>query len=249
MAATNKGALVHPDASEEEYAADREKFKKEAEIMSVLGNMPDSHIVPAIGFFECEQTNTMYYVMPFYKEGSFDDFLCAGERMTEDLAIPHVVIPLCKALNASQHHKILHLDIKPENILIDENGDAALTDYGTAKVYDEMNRITFRGGKTSCSQYAAPELVEGSVSKYDPRPDMFGIAGTIYTIVTRRYPNPIFELDQDKEDNMREFLQQEGCSRQFADALIRGLQASLSARPKNAQAFLNLFPGCENIKL
>ena len=112
-----------------------------------------------------------------------------------------------------------------------------------------MNRITFRGGKTSCSQYAAPELVEGSVSKYDPRPDMFGIAGTIYTIVTRRYPNPIFELDQDKEDNMREFLQQEGCSRQFADALIRGLQASLSARPKNAQAFLNLFPGCENIKL
>ena len=237
------------DASEEEYAADREKFKKEAEIMSVLGNMPDSHIVPAIGFFECEQTNTMYYVMPFYKEGSFDDFLCAGERMTEDLAIPHVVIPLCKALNASQHHKILHLDIKPENILIDENGDAALTDYGTAKVYDEMNRITFRGGKTSCSQYAAPELVEGSVSKYDPRPDMFGIAGTIYTIVTRRYPNPIFELDQDKEDNMREFLQQEGCSRQFADALIRGLQASLSARPKNAQAFLNLFPGCENIKL
>lgn len=237
------------DASEEEYASDREKFKKEAEIMSVLGSMPDSHIVPAIGFFECEQTNTMYYVMPFYKDGSFDDFLCAGERMTEDMAIQHVVIPLCKALNASQHHKILHLDIKPENILIDENGDAALTDYGTAKVYDEMDRITFRGGKTSCSPYAAPELVEGSVSKYDPRPDMFGIAGTIYTIVTRQYPRPLIELDQDKEDDMRDFLQQEGCSKQFADALIRGLQSSLSARPKNAQAFLNLFPGCEDIKL
>lgn len=241
--------VPNDESSEEEYAPEKKKFRKEAEIMATLGAMPDSHIVPSIGFFECERTNTMYYVMPFYRNGSFDDFLCEGEKMTEDLAIQHMVIPLCKALHASELHKILHLDIKPENVLIDENGDAALTDYGTAKVYDEMNRVTFRGGKRSCSEYAAPELVNGTVSKYDPRPDMFGIAGTIYTTVTMRYPKAISELDQDGEDRMRQVLGEANCSSQFADALIMGLQASMSLRPKNAQEFLNLFPGCEDIKL
>ena len=246
-----EGIRVVPDSEfdEMEYAADSVKFKKEAEIMGVLGKMPDSHIVPAIGFFECETTDTMYYVMPFYSAGSFDDFLKADERMTEPLAIQHIVIPLCKALNASQKHKILHLDIKPENVLIDDNGDAALTDYGTAKVYDETGTITFRGGKTSGSPYAAPELVNGSMTKYDPRPDMFGIAGTIYSIVTGKYPRAIVELDQEIEDYINVELENAQCGEQFSAAIIMGLQASMSLRPKNAQAFLNLFPGCENMKL
>ena len=245
-----EGGRVVPNSEfrEKEYAEDRVKFKKEAEIMGVLGKMPDSHIVPAISFFECETTGTMYYVMPFFSAGSFDDFLMADEKMTEPLAIQHVVIPLCKALNASQKHKILHLDIKPENVLIDENGDAALTDYGTAKVYDDTGTITFRGGKTSCSPYAAPELVNGSMTKYDPRPDMFGIAGTIYTIVTGSVPHAIVELDQEGEDDIRTELEIAGCGKQFEEAIVLGLQASMSLRPKNAQAFLNLFPGCENMR-
>ena len=241
--------MPNSEFDEMEYAEDRVKFKKEAEIMGILGNMPDSHIVPAIGFFECETTDTMYYVMPFYSAGSFDDFLMADERMTEPLAIQHIVIPLCKALNASQKHKILHLDIKPENVLIDENGDAALTDYGTAKVYDESGMITFRGGKTSGSPFAAPELVNGSMTKYDPRPDMFGIAGTIFSIVTGEFPQAIVELDQEVEDCIRTELKNAQCGKQFTDAIVMGLQASMSLRPKNAQAFLNLFPGCEDIKL
>ena len=241
--------VPNSEFDEMEYAEDRVKFKKEAEIMGILGNMPDSHIVPAIGFFECETTDTMYYVMPFYSAGSFDDFLMADERMTEPLAIQHIVIPLCKALNASQKHKILHLDIKPENVLIDENGDAALTDYGTAKVYDESGMITFRGGKTSGSPFAAPELVNGSMTKYDPRPDMFGIAGTIFSIVTGEFPQAIVELDQEVEDCIRTELKNAQCGKQFTDAIVMGLQASMSLRPKNAQAFLNLFPGCEDIKL
>ena len=241
--------VPNDDFAEEQYADDREKFKKEAEIMGILGKMPDSHIVPAVGFFESEVTGTMYYVMPFFPLGSFDDSLKAGERMSETLAIKHIVIPLCKALNASQKHKILHLDIKPENVLIDESGDAFLTDYGTAKVYDDSGVVTFKGGMFSTSNYAAPELVGGSLAKYDPRPDIFGIAGTIYTIVTGAYPRQIFELDQDAEDHIRNRLNQANCSEEFSNAIVKGLQASMSLRPRNAQEFLNLFPACEEIEL
>ena len=245
----NGKVVPNSDFDELSYRDDKEKFKKEAEIMKVLGNMPDSHIVPAFDFFESQDTNTMYYVMPFYKEKSFEDFLKGGGRYTESLAIQHVAIPLCKALNASQKEKILHLDIKPENILIDDNGDAVLTDYGTAREFDDSDAIVFRGGKTPHNEFSAPELLAGSLTTYDPRPDLFSIAGVIFKLVTGGDPGYIMELDKDKENEIREELSYTGCSEAFANAIIRGLQGSMTLRPKNAQAFLNLFPGCESIKL
>ena len=242
---------VVPNSEEDELKLedDRMKFRKEAEIMGELGRMPESHIVPALDFFESEETGTMYYVMPFYKEKSFDDFLVGGGRYSEELAIQHAAVPLCKALNASQKKKVLHLDIKPENILIDENGDAVLTDFGTAKEFDDSDIVIFRGGLTPNNPYSAPELREGSLTKYDPRPDLFSIAGVIYTLITRQNPFAIMELDKDGEDYVRGHLRNAGCSESLSDAIVKGLQGSMSLRPKNAQAFLNLFPGCEDMKL
>ena len=57
------------------------------------------------------------------------------------------------------------------------------------------------------------------------------------------------ELGKDEENYLRECMQEEKCSEQFMNAIIKGLQGSMNLRPKNAQAFLNLFTGCENIKL
>jgi hypothetical protein len=53
--------------------------------------------------------------------------------------------------------------------------------------------------------------------------------------------------DQDKD--LRINLAEANCSDAFINAIIAGLQFSATSRPKDAQAFLNLFPGCENIKL
>ena len=245
----NGKVVANNEMAEAEYEDERIKFRKEYEIMQLLGNIKDSHIVPALDFFESEATDTMYYVMPFYEAKSFDDFLIRGDKMTEKLAIEHVAIPLCKALHTSEQYKVLHLDIKPDNILIDDAGDAILTDFGTAKIYNEEGDITDRRGKSYKGHYAATELKLGSLSVYDPRPDLFGIAATIYSVVTRKYPKVIMELGKDEENYLRECMQEEKCSEQFMNAIIKGLQGSMNLRPKNAQAFLNLFPSCENIKL
>jgi hypothetical protein len=78
---------------------------------------------------------------------------------------------------------------------------------------------------------------------------MFGIAATIFNVVTRDMPTTIMELDKIAEESVRQSLQDANCSDQFINAIVRGLQGSMSLRPKDAQTFLNLFPGCENIKL
>lgn len=245
----NGKVVPNNEFTELEYEDERIKFQKEAELMKLLGNIPDSHIVPAFDYFECEETNTLYYEMPFYKGKSFEDLLKNGERLTESIAITHAVIPLCKALHASEKHKVLHLDIKPDNVLIDDNGDAILTDFGTAKVYDKAGNIIDPRGKSYRGPFAAPELRQGSLTSYDPRPDMFGIAATIFCVVTRETPTTIMELDKIAEENVRQSLIEENCSDQFINAIVRGLQGSMSLRPANAQLFLNLFPGCEDIKL
>ena len=245
----NGKVVPNNEFTELEYEDERIKFQKEAELMKLLGNIPDSHIVPAFDYFECEETNTLYYEMPYYKGKSFEDLLKNGERLTESIAITHAVIPLCKALHASEKHKVLHLDIKPDNVLIDDNGDAILTDFGTAKVYDKAGNIIDPRGKSYRGPFAAPELRQGSLTSYDPRPDMFGIAATIFCVVTRETPTTIMELDKIAEENVRQSLIEENCSDQFINAIVRGLQGSMSLRPANAQLFLNLFPGCEDIKL
>ena len=226
------------------------KFVEEANIMNKLGMTPDSHIVPAYECFRSPMTDTFYYVMPFYKGGSLENLQMSGFSFSEEMLLRHVIIPMCKALHVAHRKKVLHLDIKPENILVDDNGDAALIDFGVAKQFDEENRIINQEGLKSCSMFAPPELrPESGLVRFGEQPDIFGLAATLYYLATEgERPHPIMDFSAEDLD-IRFNLDLHKFSGQFIDAIVAGLQFSASSRPKNAQAFLNLFPGCENIKL
>jgi len=228
---------------------DRQKFFDEAQIMNKLGNIQDSHIVPAYEVFENEETGTVYYVMPFYHDGSLLDLQRSGFDFTEEMVLKNVVKPLCKALHIAHSAKVLHLDIKPENILVDENGDAILIDFGVAKQYDKFGEIINNEGHNSGSVFAAPELKGGNMVHFGAQTDIFSLAASIYNLITNgRCPHAIYAFS-DYEINLRERLNDVNCSPKFTDAIIAGLQSNAMSRPANAQAFLNLFPGCEKIKL
>lgn len=227
----------------------RDKFMEEAEIMHKLGTIPDSHIVPAFELFRSEETQTEYYVMPFYHDGSLADLQNSGFTFTEDLVLKHVIKPLCKALHVAHKSKVLHLDIKPENILVDEKGDAVLIDFGVAKQYDTEGNVIDNRGAKSQSEFAAPELAHGNMVKFGSQTDIYGLASSVYYLLCApEQPHPIFDFS-DQDEDLRENMSDARCSEKFIDAIIAGLQFSATSRPANAQKFLNLFPGCENIKL
>jgi serine/threonine-protein kinase len=238
------------DEDESDFIEDsRAKFMEEARIMNKLGTINDSHIVPAFELFRSEETQTEYYVMPFYHDGSLDDLQNTGFAFTEDLVLKHVVKPLCKALHIAHSSKVLHLDIKPENILIDEQGDAVLIDFGVARQYDKEGNVVDNRGAKSQSMFAAPELMHGNMVKFGSQTDIYGLASSLYYLLCApETPHPIFDFS-DQDEDLRENLAAAKCSDKFIDAIIAGLQFSATSRPANAQKFLNLFPGCENIKL
>lgn len=226
-----------------------EKFVEEAEIMNKLGMVEGSHIVPAYSYFSCEETETLYYVMPFFDNGSLKDLQDSGFTFKEEVVIERVVKPLCKALHVAHKAKVLHLDIKPENILVDDNGEALLIDFGVAKQYDAEGNVINPGRFSSRSMFSAPELTHGNMVKFGRPVDIFGLAASIYYLLAApNEPFPVFEYS-DQDEELRVGLLMAGCSDQFADAIVAGLQFSASARPADAQAFLNMFPGCENIRL
>lgn len=229
---------------------ERQKFREEAEIMHKLGNTPDNHIVPAEEIFESEKTGTTYYVMPFYHTGSLLDLQHSGTQFSEEMLVNNVIKPLCKALHIAHKSKVLHLDIKPENILVDDNGVAALTDFGVAKQYDNAGDIINREGVHGTSDFAAPEMrVRGkAMITFGSEPDIFALSATLYNLATQCRPHPI-QYHSDEDGDLRFYMRKEGLSVGFIEAIVAGLQAAAPARPANAQAFLNLFPGCENIKL
>jgi hypothetical protein len=80
---------------------------------------------------------------------------------------------------------------------------------------------------------------------FGPQADIYGLAATLYSLFTGDM-NPI-TIEHEYEEYMA--LENMNCSDAMKKAIIEGLAKFANDRPANAQMFLNLFPGCEDIKL
>ena len=240
----NNRVVYDPDF-EEQFNNYKRMFRSEPDFILSMADTPDNHVTEVKSVFESEVTGTIYYVMKFYAGESLDDLIKSDQVPTsEKLIIEKIVIPICKALYAMHSRHILHLDIKPENIVIDENGEAVLIDFGVAQQYDENGKLISLRDTHSTSAFSAPENSDGNMRYFGPQADIFGTAATLFTLVSGKWPHPI----NDSQDRERAF-ELMNCSEGMKQAIAEGMSLYSNDRPANAQLFLNLFPGCENIKL
>ena len=89
------------------------------------------------------------------------------------------------ALSAAHRRGILHRDVKPSNILMDPDGRARLTDFGSAKL-DGLSTVTGTGALVGTLDYLAPEVIGGH--RGDARADLYALGMTLYFLVTGRMP-------------------------------------------------------------
>jgi tRNA A-37 threonylcarbamoyl transferase component Bud32 len=139
-------------------------------------------------------------------------------------------IEVCRALAAAHDKGIVHRDVKPENILLHENRELKLTDFGIADMVDSAS-MTATGQILGSPGHMAPEQIEGGHS--DPRTDLFALGTVLYLLTTGRLPftgkNPHQVLkrvvDGDYADPMR-----------FAPAMGAGMAAVIrKAMSKRAE--------------
>lgn len=92
---------------------------------------------------------------------------------------------IAAALSHGHHHGVLHRDIKPQNILLDPDGRARLTDFGSARL-DGQATVTATGAAVGTLDYMAPEVFRGQ--RGDARSDLYSLGLTLYYAVVGRLP-------------------------------------------------------------
>ena len=217
------------------------KFREEAKTLHEYGGDPANRLVHSSEAFYCRETNTWYYTMPYYKEGSLTSYLKNHGPFAEADLIEHVVKPVAVALNVLHNKHWLHLDINPNNILMDDNGYAVLGDMGVSQHYDEADNRDTVGGEFGTPGFVNElQRTESFNKKFHPELDVYSLAMTIYWIFSRE--------DLDEFDyNCLELPGLWDMSDKLRLALQAALDPTLKRTPKSIPDFMHLVPGCEDM--
>lgn len=146
---------------------------------------------------------------------SLDELLKEGEIFQEKDVI-NWMIQLCEALHYIHNKNILHMDIKPKNVLITEDSKAVLIDFGIA-IYKEDNEDYKVFGYSPV--FSSPEQ-ENGINKVDERTDLYAIGATFYYLFTKNSPKIKIDIK-----NFSPFLSDE-----FASIIHRCLETNIENR-------------------
>ena len=162
----------------------RKKFRREAENLSKL-NHPN--IVKVLDVFD--ENNTTYYVMQYIEGMNLNEYIQKKGRLNETEALG-MVKDMGKALSYMHRNRMLHLDIKPKNVMIEKDGKAILIDFGLAKQYTatgEPESSTSIGMGTP--GYAPIEQANYHQDGTFPVTlDIYAFGATIYKMLTGQTP-------------------------------------------------------------
>ncbi|MHC5065000.1 MAG: serine/threonine-protein kinase, partial [Planctomycetota bacterium] len=106
---------------------------------------------------------------------------------------------VAEALQHAHENGVIHRDVKPSNILIDEHGRARLLDFGLARL-ESGQQLTKSTSLLGSLPYMPPELVEARLTEPGPRQDVYSLAVTLYELLTLRQP---FLADGSEETRRR----------------------------------------------
>ncbi len=156
------------------------RFTQEAR---TLANLEHPHILPVHDYGE--QEGITYLVMRYVDAGTLKDLIIQRGplELTETVRI---MGQLCRALGYAHSQGIVHRDIKPTNVLIDQRGDAFLTDFGIAKLVAGTAQYTATGAVVGTPAYMAPE--QGMGQPLDGRCDIYAMGVMLYEMVTGQVP-------------------------------------------------------------
>ncbi len=128
-----------------------------------------------------------FIVMEYIDAKSLASMMNAKEEIPVSKAID-IIFKCCKALEYAHSKNVVHRDIKPANILITEDGNVKIVDFGIAKVRNEID--TFSSGLFGSPLYMAPEQIEEQ--EVGPGTDLYALGVVLYELLTG---GKIFEAD------------------------------------------------------
>lgn len=162
------------------------RFRNEAQRVAALRH---PNVVPIFHFGE--ERGLLYLVMPILKESLRDRM--TREGTLDPLEAIFLTVEVAQALDAAHSQGIVHRDVKPENILLNDEGRPLLTDFGIAREVEVLRdsskarTLATTGMPVGTPAYMAPELLRGAPA--DHRVDVYGLGVALYEMITGRLPH------------------------------------------------------------
>lgn len=211
----------------------RIKFRKEAQNLASLHH---PHIVQVTDVFD--ENNTTYYVMQYIEGMSLDSFIASKGRVSAEDTIL-IAAQIGQALSYMHQRHMLHLDLKPGNIMLDKQGQVHLIDFGLSKQYDsngEPESSTSIGMGTP--GYAPIEQANrmGQGKQFQATIDVYAFGATVYKMLTGRRPDDASVILNDGFPFG--FLQQLGVQQNMINAVQRAMAPQRNARFQTVTEFV-----------
>src|SRR5437016_6391909 len=157
------------------------RFRQEAEAAASLDH---PSIVPIYEVGDCQ--GSCYFSMKFVEGGQLDEVV-KREPMPIRRAV-ELIAKLARTVHYAHEHGILHRDIKPGNVLLDQNGEPHLTDFGLARLLETESTITRTLEVMGTPSYMAPEQAAGETTKLNKATDIYGLGAVFYQLLTGHPP-------------------------------------------------------------
>jgi serine/threonine-protein kinase len=162
-------------AEDEEFV---ERFRREA---SSAAGLQHPNIV---GVFDRGEWDGTYYIaMEYLKGQTLKQLVREHGAMPPDLAVD-ITIQVLRAAKFAHKRGVVHRDIKPHNVILDEEGRAKVTDFGIARA--GASDMTETGSIMGTAQYLSPEQAQGQ--PVSPRSDLYSIGVMLYELLTGQVP-------------------------------------------------------------
>ena len=234
--------VVTNAANQQSFNQQREKFKKEA---LRLANLNHPNLVKVHEFFE--ENGTAYYVMDYINGESLRTKMNREGRLSEGVVMKYIQ-QLLPALEVAHKQSIWHLDIKPENIMVDKYGHVYLMDFGASKHIEQNSTLTTSLALAYTKGYCPPELADltyGSqadlvmaLKGIGPWTDIYALGATMYNLLTESIPPSSIRLYQ---DGGNAFMFPSSISSSTKDMIVKMMKPNKKERPQNVSEIKSLF--------
>ncbi len=172
--------LMHPALAEKKEGSAR--FSREARAVAALRH---PNVLAVHDYAPEEGDRPAYLVTELIRGPTLKQFLSqSGAPLPEAAAM--IGVKLARALGAAHAAGIVHRDVKPENVMVDEGGRVVLCDFGIARMATMDTTMTATGAVIGSPAYMSPEQAEGG--ELDARSDLFSLGTVLYQLATGVLP-------------------------------------------------------------